>query len=93
MRAIELSRAEKTRMIWEALRKTWQAQDDSALVRDPAQLEDILRGGCEAFLAGDFDRYGDALSLGIAFLTLARDAMLDGGGFEDIFARGAEGQA
>lgn len=89
----KLDRAQKTAMILGALRKTWQQQEESSLVRNPEHLAGILRGGCEAYLAGDFDPAGDGLSLGLAFLTLARDAMLDGGEFEAIIARGAQGEA
>jgi hypothetical protein len=87
-----LDRAAVSEMIFNALRATWQAQDDHGCVRDAAHLQGILRGGCAAFLTGDFDASTDGVSLGLAFLSLARDALL-GGDFAAIINGTAQGEA
>lgn len=84
-----MTRVEVTEMLLVALRQTWQMQDDARLISDEAHLRDVLRGGCQAFLSGQFDDATDAISLGLAFLSLARHALLEGGRLEAIVERGA----
>lgn len=69
-------RASITRTMLDALDKTWKASDDKGDILDPETRLGILRGGCNAFLSGDFDPMGDGVSLGLAFLTWAREVMI-----------------
>jgi hypothetical protein len=69
-------RAELTEALLRVLGKTWRANDQKGELDDPFHRIAVLRGGCESFLAGDFDAVMDAVSLGLAFLTLAREACI-----------------
>jgi hypothetical protein len=87
-----MTREEMTESIFGALRDTWKYQDETGSVRDLAHLGGILRGGCSAFLAGEFDPARDGVSLGLAFLSLAREALL-AGQYAAIINDAAQGEA
>ncbi len=87
-----MTRAQQTEMILRALESTWKQQDETGVVRDAEHLQGILRGGCRQFLSGRFDPARDGVSLGLAFLSLAREALLDGG-IADLISGEAVGQA
>lgn len=69
-------RAHLTRVMLEALEATWRANDENGLLDDPTVRIGIIRGGCEALLSGQFDAMSDGVSLGLALLTLAREALI-----------------
>lgn len=72
----EERRAELTEKLLVVLGKTWRANDAAGQLSDPGLRMSILRGGCEQFLEGNFDIAMDSVSLGLAFLTLAREALI-----------------
>lgn len=82
-------RARLTEAMLSALAGTWRHQDELGLIEDPVHRINVLRGGCESFLAGDFDAMGDGLSLGLAFLSLAREAFILNG-YDVVVARRRE---
>lgn len=69
-------REQLTRVMLEALEATWRANDENGLLDDPTERIGIICGGCEQFLSGQFDAMGDGVSLGLARLTLAREALI-----------------
>lgn len=80
-------RAALTEAILEAVGKTWRSQEGRGELSDPDHRLGVLRGGCEHFLAHGFDG-GGALSLGLAFLTLARELFIVHG--LDVWVRPGE---
>lgn len=90
--AAVVSREEMSEMIFRAMRDTWKHQDEVGSVQGAAHLDSILRGGCREFLAGRFDPARDGVSLGLAFLSLAREALL-AGEFVAIISDAGRGEA
>lgn len=84
-------RAELSKVLLLALEATWKATDESGQILDPAMRLGVLRGGCRAFLDGEFDALGDAISLGLAFLTLARESLILSGRTLEVKLEPAEG--
>lgn len=76
MSATDDRRAELTRAMLKALELTWKVSDAKGDILDPTQRLDVLGGGCNAFLSGEFDPMGDGISLALAFLTHAREALI-----------------
>jgi hypothetical protein len=79
-----MTREQKTDLIIDALRNVWKQQDAEGFIPDRAHIEPILRGGCEHYLTGEFDGWQDAVALGLAFLSLAREELMVPGVIEQL---------
>jgi hypothetical protein len=67
------------RRMLHAIEKTWEGMEED-VPYDRDKYESIIKGGIEAYITGNFHLPYDAITMGIAFFTIARQAQIEAGG-------------